>query len=150
MLSPMSSSRAYPNSTETRRFANQMVPKASIMAIASGAASRTLRARVGGIAIMGAASRSTCSPSERPRVSVASRQARRRRGLLSAQNGVDDQILSQFLTPDDPLELAEDLIVDAVLRSEEHTSELQSPDHLVCRLLLEKKKKRNNTMIIDF
>src|SRR5258708_2985012 len=27
------------------------------------------------------------------------------------------------------------------LRSEEHTSELQSPDHLVCRLLLEKKKK---------
>src|SRR5258708_13450755 len=32
-------------------------------------------------------------------------------------------------------------------RSEEHTSELQSPDHLVCRLLLEKKKKnvQNNT-----
>src|SRR5258708_29646515 len=29
----------------------------------------------------------------------------------------------------------------AVERSEEHTSELQSPDHLVCRLLLEKKKK---------
>src|SRR5207244_10676651 len=26
-------------------------------------------------------------------------------------------------------------------RSEEHTSELQSPDHIVCRLLLEKKKK---------
>src|SRR5438552_11678678 len=29
----------------------------------------------------------------------------------------------------------------APVRSEEHTSELQSPDHLVCRLLLEKKKK---------
>src|SRR5258708_23550895 len=28
----------------------------------------------------------------------------------------------------------------AAERSEEHTSELQSPDHLVCRLLLEKKK----------
>src|SRR5258708_21568246 len=28
-------------------------------------------------------------------------------------------------------------------RSEEHTSELQSPDHLVCRLLLEKKNKYN-------
>src|SRR5947208_13478636 len=27
-------------------------------------------------------------------------------------------------------------------RSEEHTFELQSPDHLVCRLLLEKKKKK--------
>src|SRR5258708_26120978 len=30
-------------------------------------------------------------------------------------------------------------------RSEEHTSELQSPDHLVCRLLLEKKKKITHT-----
>src|SRR5687768_17989812 len=29
-------------------------------------------------------------------------------------------------------------------RSEEHTSELQSRLHLVCRLLLEKKKKKNN------
>src|SRR5258708_29162607 len=29
------------------------------------------------------------------------------------------------------------------IRSEEHTSELQSPDHLVCRLLLEKKKNFN-------
>src|SRR5258708_25374234 len=33
-----------------------------------------------------------------------------------------------------------------IVRSEEHTSELQSPDHLVCRLLLEKKK---NTAAID-
>src|SRR5947208_10366327 len=39
--------------------------------------------------------------------------------------------------------LAEGLI--AWLRSEEHTSELQSPDHLVCRLLLEKKKKQQNS-----
>src|SRR5258708_31865962 len=30
-------------------------------------------------------------------------------------------------------------------RSEEHTSELQSPDHLVCRLLLEKKKNQPTT-----
>src|SRR5258708_15789523 len=30
-------------------------------------------------------------------------------------------------------------------RSEEHTSELQSPDHLVCRLLLEKKKLMSRT-----
>src|SRR5207244_5452175 len=35
-----------------------------------------------------------------------------------------------------------DLIATYAIRSEEHTSELQSPDHLVCRLLLEKKKKR--------
>src|SRR5438552_10424744 len=32
------------------------------------------------------------------------------------------------------------LVALALSRSEEHTSELQSPDHLVCRLLLEKKK----------
>src|SRR5690625_5692499 len=31
---------------------------------------------------------------------------------------------------------------DLILRSEEHTSELQSRGHLVCRLLLEKKKKQ--------
>src|SRR5258708_27315228 len=31
-------------------------------------------------------------------------------------------------------------VVSQPMRSEEHTSELQSPDHLVCRLLLEKKK----------
>src|SRR5258708_37051830 len=39
---------------------------------------------------------------------------------------------------------AEDAMQDAFLksyRSEEHTSELQSPDHLVCRLLLEKKNE---------
>src|SRR5258708_30842131 len=34
-----------------------------------------------------------------------------------------------------------DLLQVGAARSEEHTSELQSPDHLVCRLLLEKKKQ---------
>src|SRR5256885_6413595 len=33
-----------------------------------------------------------------------------------------------------------------IRRSEEHTSELQSPCNLVCRLLLEKKKKHSNTV----
>src|SRR2546426_3312595 len=37
------------------------------------------------------------------------------------------------------LEVGEDLVEE---RSEEHTSELQSPCNLVCRLLLEKKKKK--------
>src|SRR5690625_6470411 len=32
------------------------------------------------------------------------------------------------------------------IRSEEHTSELQSRGHLVCRLLLEKKKQQNKTL----
>src|SRR2546426_5646940 len=45
------------------------------------------------------------------------------------------------------------IAVDAIpiagheLRSEEHTSELQSPCNLVCRLLLEKKKKSNNNLL---
>src|SRR5690348_17820362 len=43
------------------------------------------------------------------------------------------------------------VLVDAqlgVVRSEEHTSELQSPVHLVCRLLLEKKKNNNTTTFL--
>src|SRR2546426_9249075 len=42
-------------------------------------------------------------------------------------------------------------ITCAMLRSEEHTSELQSPCNLVCRLLLEKKKKekKNKHMIVN-
>src|SRR5947208_12591628 len=40
--------------------------------------------------------------------------------------------------------IAAELLCDTE-RSEEHTSELQSPDHLVCRLLLEKKKKKKHT-----
>src|SRR2546426_6628817 len=37
------------------------------------------------------------------------------------------------------------LVVEHDERSEEHTSELQSPCNLVCRLLLEKKKKKKHT-----
>src|SRR5438552_7475554 len=47
-----------------------------------------------------------------------------------------------------PREQEEDAVRDHLVarepRSEEHTSELQSPDHLVCRLLLEKKNKKTN------
>src|SRR5437763_5386951 len=47
---------------------------------------------------------------------------------------------------DDWLSFLAALCADAAsdLRSEEHTSELQSPMYLVCRLLLEKKKKKKN------
>src|SRR5438876_7216275 len=41
------------------------------------------------------------------------------------------------------------LRMTAAVRSEEHTSELQSPVHLVCRLLLEKKKKTGKTKHIS-
>src|SRR2546422_3430359 len=49
------------------------------------------------------------------------------------------------------LELDIDVVENfkVVRRSEEHTSELQSRLHLVCRLLLEKKKKKENHRIIQ-
>src|SRR2546422_3350777 len=43
------------------------------------------------------------------------------------------------------LELGHSFILLTGVRSEEHTSELQSRLHLVCRLLLEKKKKEHTT-----
>src|SRR5258708_9529132 len=57
-------------------------------------------------------------------------------GGLKILARVRDQIGVPVLT-----DVHEDTPLDEVAaRSEEHTSELQSPDHLVCRLLLEKKK----------
>src|SRR5258708_20594681 len=41
-----------------------------------------------------------------------------------------------------PVNAASETCTGKGYRSEEHTSELQSPDHLVCRLLLEKKKNK--------
>src|SRR3712207_8418142 len=41
------------------------------------------------------------------------------------------------------------LAVQYTARSEEHTSELQSRQYLVCRLLLEKKKNKKNTITDD-
>src|SRR3712207_8262655 len=46
----------------------------------------------------------------------------------------------------DPLEER----LGVALRSEEHTSELQSRQYLVCRLLLEKKKNRNDRVCLPF
>src|SRR5438552_8297635 len=50
-------------------------------------------------------------------------------------------------TPTSPAKIAKPILAATTIsgrldRSEEHTSELQSPDHLVCRLLLEKKKQK--------
>src|SRR2546425_2884312 len=47
----------------------------------------------------------------------------------------------EFRIPADGTAAEQKRIVDDLLRSEEHTSELQSLAYLVCRLLLEKKKK---------
>src|SRR2546422_4525866 len=48
-----------------------------------------------------------------------------------------------FQRPPEALDECHVGLVPQVLRSEEHTSELQSRLHLVCRLLLEKKKKQH-------
>src|SRR5439155_15445826 len=53
----------------------------------------------------------------------------------------DGKVLREVKVPGDPHEVVR-LKNNNWLRSEEHTSELQSRGHLVCRLLLEKKKKR--------
>src|SRR5690606_31620911 len=47
---------------------------------------------------------------------------------------------SYFLTLGDGMDIDHDDLIDYLARSEEHTSELQSRENLVCRLLLEKKK----------
>src|SRR3989442_10927517 len=50
--------------------------------------------------------------------------------------------LRVVLDSEKPRLVVEVVLEDEVERSEEHTSELQSRPHLVCRLLLEKKKKK--------
>src|SRR5256885_11051926 len=50
--------------------------------------------------------------------------------------------------PEHDEEELNDLVVDGAPRSEEHTSELQSPCNLVCRLLLEKKKENPSISFI--
>src|SRR5258708_21124936 len=51
-------------------------------------------------------------------------------------------LFQEFRCPKDRAVGKHNVVFVATERSEEHTSELQSPDHLVCRLLLEKKKKK--------
>src|SRR5436189_4735382 len=60
---------------------------------------------------------------------------------------LDQQLLTEMMDENarrsDPLD-AREVMIEA-MRSEEHTSELQSPMYLVCRLLLEKKKSATTT-----
>src|SRR5258708_15657235 len=63
-------------------------------------------------------------------------------GAVKIVFGKSPYIKRYTSTPQPALEgRAVDIMQGNVVRSEEHTSELQSPDHLVCRLLLEKKKQ---------
>src|SRR2546422_6884531 len=62
---------------------------------------------------------------------------------LSRSAQVEDDTLAVFFLPH-RMGVEAGIHVSDRLRSEEHTSELQSRLHLVCRLLLEKKKDRLN------
>src|SRR5256885_6188585 len=70
------------------------------------------------------------------------RQFRRGRWILRVALGLGEQIIAlfRFQFVDDLRPLDREVIQ---IRSEEHTSELQSPCNLVCRLLLEKKISMN-------
>src|SRR2546422_1495244 len=62
-------------------------------------------------------------------------------GAAGAHSGADREVLRRRRRALLPLVRSR--------RSEEHTSELQSRLHLVCRLLLEKKKKHTNRVVIS-
>src|SRR5256886_3744815 len=65
---------------------------------------------------------------------------RTQNSVQQAMNEVHDEKLSQLVSLGGWLRGTE--VLTSVVRSEEHTSELQSQSNLVCRLLLEKKKNR--------
>src|SRR5258708_30319563 len=80
----------------------------------------------------------------RPRDGSAARSeedARRSRG-----QGTVGKTIRQPANLSKRVLIVEDRSLKMKLRSEEHTSELQSPDHLVCRLLLEKKKQKTQAI----
>src|SRR3989442_8815913 len=62
-------------------------------------------------------------------------------GDIDEEGRVDPRHVHRDRGPGNPLEGDAGLVDVSRIRSEEHTSELQSRPHLVCRLLLEKKKK---------
>src|SRR5258708_26992379 len=64
--------------------------------------------------------------------------------LPGYQSADDPEVRARF-EPAWKVKLPSTKGLDNHQRSEEHTSELQSPDHLVCRLLLEKKNKNEMT-----
>src|SRR5256885_8792198 len=74
-----------------------------------------------------------------------------RRNCMDVMNptpGVQNKIHSHLLAIiSDALRRRSPAIAPSSARSEEHTSELQSPCNLVCRLLLEKKKTKIKTVL---
>src|SRR5690625_6014584 len=78
--------------------------------------------------------------SRRPAEIAVAIELLRERGRTIA---VGENRAQEIAKHSDPL-LADNGVPRHFIRSEEHTSELQSRGHLVCRLLLERKKKENS------
>src|SRR3989441_9448270 len=72
---------------------------------------------------------------------------------LGVGDGAQGRGAHGFMQPvfglEQPRRVGEDELRVAAGRSEEHTSELQSLAYLVCRLLLEKKKKKHNRYMLE-
>src|SRR5205807_8107599 len=79
----------------------------------------------------------------RHRLGRLARELARRRIAVEADPGEDLGERARHDAPSEDL-LGPRQVSEARGRSEEHTSELQSPCNLVCRLLLEKKKKHDS------
>src|SRR5688500_19301109 len=96
----------------------------------------------------------SCSEiARKPRIEGQRKEARSRRDTVTSHNNravmkrtgrvedADEQVITELC-----IEL--NTAVGNVLRSEEHTSELQSPCNLVCRLLLEKKNTKSRSLLV--
>src|SRR5688572_31247362 len=87
-------------------------------------------------------------------VESASRIAEKMFGRRARARMLPSERDQNFLLTDEAgekfvLKIANALELRELLRSEEHTSELQSQSNLVCRLLLEKKKKKKKEHITE-
>src|SRR5207244_10104309 len=109
----------------------------------SAACSRTPRRAAGWATRAAARSRPTTTGTAWPRTSSGSTASFGGGRHRARADGVGGTVADELPVDGGPLLLGpRDDRFPLGVRSEEHTSELQSPDHLVCRLLLEKKKQK--------
>src|SRR5258708_14941487 len=69
--------------------------------------------------------------------------------LIAGHRGVEANLAAGRGARAKGLAMKQGAVFECQYRSEEHTSELQSPDHLVCRLLLEKKNHMHDVYTVQ-